>query len=262
MQYDIVVTVTGTGTGTVTSSPGTINCPENCVSMYDPNTVVTLTATPTGDSTFAGWGGDCSSFGTNPVCQITVTYWMGATATFNAPGGGTTYPLNVIVAGNGEVTGSGIACGNAGSICMQDIPAGTSVTLTATEGAMASFAGWSGCTSVNGNDCVINLTSDKTVTATCNLASLMDNEVLRGTTYYDTIAQAIGDTSNSATVIKAVAAPTKAIQPVTCTTAQSVKLEGMYTSKQFLTRSTTLTPVGSVTISGGCSIEFDGITIQ
>ncbi|GAB4301427.1 MAG: hypothetical protein Fur0034_15190 [Desulfuromonadia bacterium] len=139
---------------------------------------------------------------------------------------------------------------------------GTTVTLTASSPTGSTFAGWSGCTSVNGSNCVVNLTSDTTVTATCDLASLIDNEVLRGTTYYDTIAQAIADSTNSAAVIKAIAAPTKAIQPVTCSSTQSVKLEGMYTSKQFLSRSTTLTPVGSVTISGGCSIEFDGITIQ
>lgn len=139
---------------------------------------------------------------------------------------------------------------------------GGTVTLTASAPTGSTFAGWSGCTSTDGNSCTVDMSTARSVTAVCNLASLLDNEVLRGTKYYDTIAQAIADTTNTATVIKAIAAPTKAIQPVSCSSAQSVKLEGMYTSKQFTNRTTTLTPVGTVTISGSCSIEFDGIMIQ
>ena len=47
----------GGGTGTVTSSPVGINCGVTCEAAFDFGTEVTLTATPTGGSTFAGWSG-------------------------------------------------------------------------------------------------------------------------------------------------------------------------------------------------------------
>jgi len=260
-KYDFTITTSAAG-GTITPSQ-TIGAPANTVLASTGSTKSFSFSDAT--NCVSDVKVDGVSVGkptTYTIGPITKNYTLDVSF---APCSGSDNYLTVNIAGTGfcsvSSTPAGIAVVPPATSASAMFASGT-VTLIASAPSGSTFAGWSGCTSVNGNDCVINLTSDKTVTATCNLASLMDNEVLRGTTYYDTIAQAIGDTSNSATVIKAVAAPTKAIQPVTCTTAQSVKLEGMYTSKQFLTRSTTLTPVGSVTISGGCSIEFDGITIQ
>lgn len=56
--------------GTVTSDVGGIDCGTVCAVTMDPNTIVTLTATPVGQATFLGWGGDCS--GTQPTCTLTV----------------------------------------------------------------------------------------------------------------------------------------------------------------------------------------------
>ena len=54
------LTVKVEGSGSVTSSPAGINCGTDCTETYDPGTGVTLTATPQGGSTFAGWGGACT----------------------------------------------------------------------------------------------------------------------------------------------------------------------------------------------------------
>jgi len=64
--YLLTVTKTGsTGSGTVTSNPVGINCGTDCTQSYNSGTSVTLTATPSGGSSFAGWtGSGCSGVGT------------------------------------------------------------------------------------------------------------------------------------------------------------------------------------------------------
>ena len=67
--------------------------------------------------------------------------------------------------GSGTVTSSpaGISCG---STCSASFAGGTSVTLTAAAASGSTFAGWSGCDSQSGATCTVNLSSDKSVTAT------------------------------------------------------------------------------------------------
>jgi hypothetical protein len=80
-SYPILsVTKSGTGIGTVTSNPGGINCGSDCREGYNPGTVVTLTATPTLGSAFAGWSGACSGTG---QCSVTMNADQTVTATFN-----------------------------------------------------------------------------------------------------------------------------------------------------------------------------------
>ncbi|HKT35721.1 MAG TPA: hypothetical protein VJR03_12925 [Nitrospira sp.] len=77
-MFTLTVTKSGTGNGTVTSSPAGINCGSDCSQSYGQGTVVTLTAAPNGNSTFAGWsGGGCSGTG---ACTVT----MNATTTVGA----------------------------------------------------------------------------------------------------------------------------------------------------------------------------------
>src|SRR5689334_4458574 len=75
----LTVQSSGTGAGSVTSSPSGISCGATCQADFVPGTAITLTATPTGDSVFAGWGGACS--GTAP-CKMTLTANATVTATF------------------------------------------------------------------------------------------------------------------------------------------------------------------------------------
>ncbi len=69
----------GSGTGTVTSSPAGINCGSVCTAEYNPNTVVTLTATPAADSIFMGWSYGCSGTGDCVVNMGSSSYRRGAT---------------------------------------------------------------------------------------------------------------------------------------------------------------------------------------
>ena len=80
-QYTLSVADTGTGTGTVTSSDGKINCGTMCSYNYDGGTMVTLTATPSQDSSFTGWSG-CDSVQSN-VCTVTMSSARAVNAIFS-----------------------------------------------------------------------------------------------------------------------------------------------------------------------------------
>jgi hypothetical protein len=63
----LIIKKSGTGSGTVTSTPAVINCGSVCAYGFDPNTLVTLTATPMDNSVFVGFIGACD--GTGP-CTV------------------------------------------------------------------------------------------------------------------------------------------------------------------------------------------------
>jgi hypothetical protein len=92
----------GTGAGTVTSSPAGIDCGPTCSKGFVAGAPVTLTATPSSGSTFAGWsGGGCTGTGT---CQVTLSADREVTAIFDtapAAGGG-----GAAGAGNGGSAGT------------------------------------------------------------------------------------------------------------------------------------------------------------
>ncbi|HEY8212246.1 MAG TPA: hypothetical protein VIG99_32410, partial [Myxococcaceae bacterium] len=79
----LTVAVFGSGTGTVTSAPAGISCKPTCAGAAAPGTVVTLSAAPTGGSTFMAWRGDCS--GTSPTCAVNMDGARAVTAVFNPP---------------------------------------------------------------------------------------------------------------------------------------------------------------------------------
>jgi hypothetical protein len=78
-RFTLTIARAGTGSGTVTSSAGGINCGPTCAADFDSGTTVALTATPAGNSTFAGWSGACS--GSAP-CTVTIDAAKAVTATF------------------------------------------------------------------------------------------------------------------------------------------------------------------------------------
>jgi lysophospholipase L1-like esterase len=83
-NFALSVTRAGAGTGVVTSSPAGINCGTACAANYTSGTLVTLTATVAGNSTFAGWSGACTGTGS---CVLVLSQARALTATFNTSGG-------------------------------------------------------------------------------------------------------------------------------------------------------------------------------
>ncbi|WP_028643159.1 InlB B-repeat-containing protein [Nocardioides sp. URHA0020] len=103
----LTVTIGGTGDGAVTSDVGDIDCGSICSDYYDPGTDVTLTATPTEGSRFAGWsGGGCDGTGT---CTVAMDAAYTVTATFTStdevtPPVPTTPPAHTPAAPNTRLT--------------------------------------------------------------------------------------------------------------------------------------------------------------
>ncbi len=129
-----------------------------CADVFTSGDVVTLSADPDADSTFAGWTGDPACAGLGP-CELTMDRARTVTATF-AP---IVRQLTVTTAGSGSVTSApgGIACG---AICAAGFAQPTQVSLSATPATGWFFSGWGGaCTGAGA--CVVTMDQARSVSA-------------------------------------------------------------------------------------------------
>ena len=191
----LTVSRAGEGAGAVTSSPEGIHCGATCAADFEDGTSVTLTATPSSGSTFAGWSGACA--GTATTCTLSMDGDRQVTATFSqAPPVSNQLIVTVSQGGSsigsvlggpgrrstGTVTSSpaGISCGGD---CAEVYPAGTSVVLTANPGVVmecrslgacttpttdqSRFVGWGGACSSFGTQlkCTVVMSEARAVTA-------------------------------------------------------------------------------------------------
>jgi len=161
----LTVIKAGAGTGTVSSDPSGISCGTACSADFLTGSPVSLTATPTGGSTFAGWSGGGWS-GAVPSCIVVIIGDQTVTASFTAPVSMSTLTVQKSGAGSGTVTSapSGINCG---ITCSASFPTGNTVTLTASPAAGSTFVSWSGACS--GTTCTVTMSADQTVSAQFDL---------------------------------------------------------------------------------------------
>ena len=164
------------GSGAVSITPPGATCAnapgdsQSCNYTYTETTMVTLSAVPAADSTFAGWTGSCS--GTGP-CQISVNSLFSVQAMFDGPAPPEA-PLDVQVVGTqgGQgvvvITPPGTTCANTpgtSQLCTTTHPVGQFVDLMATPGPDSIFVGWTGaCTGVG--SCMVPIAEYQMVTAT------------------------------------------------------------------------------------------------
>src|SRR5438128_1906086 len=164
--FTLTVIKAGTGSGTVTSTPAGINCGTSCSASYPSGTIVTLTATPSTGSTFAGWSGSCT--GPSTTCTVTMTAARSVTATFNASVQQFTLTVNPAGTGSGTVTSNDGAISCPGT-CSATYDSGTVVTLTAAAASGSTFGGWSGSCTTTSTTCTVTMNGARTVTATFNV---------------------------------------------------------------------------------------------
>ncbi len=153
----------GAGSGTVSSDPPVIDCGATCAADFGTGTTVTLIATPTAGSTFAGWNGACTGAGS---CTVTLENATQVSATF-LPQAPATFSLSVYRRGTGSggiaSAPAGIACGAA---CWGTFAANVPITLTATADAGSTFTGWSGAGCAGTGTCTVPMSAAAHVTAT------------------------------------------------------------------------------------------------
>ena len=83
-QPILTVSFAGTGSGTVTGSGISCSSPSSCSNQFTAGTTITLTATPTGSSSFSSWTNCNSTSGTNnSVCTVILENNLTVTAAFN-----------------------------------------------------------------------------------------------------------------------------------------------------------------------------------
>ncbi len=147
MNPTLNINKSGNGAGTVTSTDALINCGITCSRTYNYGTSVTLTATASSGSTFAGWsGGGCS--GTSATCTVTMDASKSVTVTFtqqtsNSFVSGSTTPSQVNAGGTYTIGcnyGQMLDCidavpGQPGSWCMYTGFTGTTAQFSCTAGS-------------------------------------------------------------------------------------------------------------------------------
>jgi hypothetical protein len=131
-QYALVILNPGPGQGAVLG-PG-INCGDTCLAVYNPDTVVSLSATAASGSTFDGWsGGGCSGTG---LCTITMNANTDITANFKTSSVVSYYITASVSGRGGTIFPAGTSFINSGnSITFSITPAtGYSVANVAVDG--------------------------------------------------------------------------------------------------------------------------------
>lgn len=82
LYFPLQISKTGNGGGTISSNPSGINCGTTCWNDFRVYFDVILTAQEETNSYFSGWGGNCSSCGTNLQCNVFMDSSKSCTASF------------------------------------------------------------------------------------------------------------------------------------------------------------------------------------
>ena len=144
----------------------------DCSEVYGNGTQVTLTATPTGGSTFTGWSGACTGTST---CQLTMSADRSVTATFGGGGGGGTRTLTVTTPTNGSIEGDGIDCPGDCSELYSD---GEQISLDAVADPGFEFGSWGGaCAGQTDDFCNLTMNSNRSASATFTAVGFFDVQV-------------------------------------------------------------------------------------
>ena len=183
-SYTLTVTKSGAGDGTITSIPSGINYGTDGTEDYLSDTVVSLTATPDGTSTFTTWSGDVpGGHETDNPVEITMSAAKGVDAEFAAP---TMRTLTVTKSGAGTGTIVSNPAGiDYGADDTEDYTNGTVVYLTANADGGSAFTAWSG-------DVEAGHETDNPVAITMNAAKGVNAAFAVEATYYGEINIQVG----------------------------------------------------------------------
>jgi GH25 family lysozyme M1 (1,4-beta-N-acetylmuramidase) len=131
-----------------------------CSRLANPDTVLTLAATPDPGATLLRWIGACGAAGASPTCDVPMLGTKEVSAVFG-------YPVRVERQGTGDGTvTSSPARLDCGTTCSAAFAVGSTVTLTATADSASTFAGWSDSGCGSGPVCSFPVSAPTDVVAT------------------------------------------------------------------------------------------------
>lgn len=146
LKYTLTTNKTGSGTGSIGGISGSSQWfPDWWVSLV-------LTATPADGSSFGGWSGACTG---TKICIVTMDSNKRVAASFVKAKATSTLTVSRWGTGSGTFWAYNTT-----------YTTGSKVIIIATPTAGSTFTGWTGCTSVSGTACTIQMNTDKTITAT------------------------------------------------------------------------------------------------
>jgi hypothetical protein len=162
------VTVQVLGKGTVTSSPAGLNCGNGattCYIAFSGSGTITLTATPATEWSFDSWTNCPAPVGDTCVIPVDGSSYE-VTANFTGPPTSTS-TLSVTTTGTGNVSGGGIDCGSSppGSSCTWTVLTGSTLTVRETPASNNVFTGWGGACGGTNIVCTVEMTGDRSVSA-------------------------------------------------------------------------------------------------
>jgi hypothetical protein len=165
--HALTVNLGGTGGGSVSSDPAGVSCGTDCGESYIGGTVVTLAATPNGNSIFIGWSGACAG---TAACMVTMDAAKSVTATFDAID---TTPNAFSFADVTGVSLLSVQTSNAVTITGINAPSPVSVTGgTYSIGCSGTFTGTAGVISSGQTVCVRHTASANYNTGTHTLLTV------------------------------------------------------------------------------------------
>ena len=161
---------TGASSSSVTASATAatqngLSCGQICTNDFPDMAAVTLTATPAPGFVFAGWTGACT--GTARTCAVTMNQSQNVQATFNPAVTNFVLSLTKRGTGSGSIVSSPVGL-NCGTVCAAPFAKNSKVTLTAVEGPLTDFAGWSGaCSGFKAQSvCTVTMSEARAASAT------------------------------------------------------------------------------------------------
>jgi lysozyme len=154
------LTVTPAAGGTITGAR--IACGGaaiKCSRLANPETVITLAATPDPGASLLRWTGECSDAGSSPACDLNALGDKAVSVVFG-------YPVTVELQGSGGGTvSSSPARIDCGTTCGASFAAGSTVDLTAVPDSASDFTGWGGGCAGLGVVCSVTVSSPTDVVA-------------------------------------------------------------------------------------------------
>jgi uncharacterized repeat protein (TIGR02543 family) len=153
-SFDLTATAPSNGS----ISGAGLNCGTTCKLPQVPGSSQSVNANPALGYVFESWGGACA--GKPNPCALTMDATKAVTVTFKSVA---TRKISATAPANGSIQGSGLSCG---TTCSAPQTTGSKPSIVAAPATGYVFASWGGDCANQGQNCTLDMSADRTATAT------------------------------------------------------------------------------------------------